>query len=385
LLGQLDFTGAEGAYREALKRRPGYYDAHSDLAQLIWMRTEDAAAATAPLDAAIAANPNDLTLLVAKAKALGFAGLHEAAYDSALSALQRAPGELRLLLAVAHHAAAAGDTTAAAALGQRAYQLAPDSRGALEAWWAACLAAGRADLAFQATGRALQARPLDQLVLAFHAIAARVLGRPEYGQLYDYGAFVRPYRIEPPEGWSDLPSYLADLKAALERLHAFRGHPFDQSLRHGSQTMQNLLLSDEPAVRAFFSAVDKPIRAYMEAVGQGSDPLRARNTFDYAVRGAWSVRLRPNGFHVDHVHPQGWLSSAFYVETPAEALGSETRQGWIKFGQPQNPVKPPLAPAKYVRPEPGLLVLFPSYMFHGTVPFTTAESRMTIAFDVVPR
>ena len=29
-------------------------------------------------------------------------------------------------------------------------------------------------------------------------------------------------------------------------------------------------------------------------------------------------------------------------------------------------------------------MLFPSYMSHGTVPFTTDEKRLTIAFDVVP-
>ena len=32
----------------------------------------------------------------------------------------------------------------------------------------------------------------------------------------------------------------------------------------------------------------------------------------------------------------------------------------------------------------GRLVLFPSYMWHGTVPFHDAASRTTIAFDAVP-
>jgi hypothetical protein len=46
--------------------------------------------------------------------------------------------------------------------------------------------------------------------------------------------------------------------------------------------------------------------------------------------------------------------------------------------------EPPLDAEHYIRPRPGRLVLFPSYMWHGTVPFTTAERRMTIAFDIVP-
>lgn len=38
----------------------------------------------------------------------------------------------------------------------------------------------------------------------------------------------------------------------------------------------------------------------------------------------------------------------------------------------------------FVRPEPGLLVLFPSYLWHGTEPFTSDQARLTIAFDALP-
>jgi hypothetical protein len=96
------------------------------------------------------------------------------------------------------------------------------------------------------------------------------------------------------------------------------------------------------------------------------------------------VLLKPNGFHVNHYHPLGWLSSAFYVEVPNGALDSADREGWIKFGEPPWLTVPPMPPEHYIRPQPGKLVLFPSYMWHGTVPFTTAESRMSIAFDIVP-
>jgi hypothetical protein len=38
-----------------------------------------------------------------------------------------------------------------------------------------------------------------------------------------------------------------------------------------------------------------------------------------------------------------------------------------------------------VQPTPGTLVLFPSYFWHGTIPFNTTDERITVAFDVVPR
>jgi hypothetical protein len=37
-----------------------------------------------------------------------------------------------------------------------------------------------------------------------------------------------------------------------------------------------------------------------------------------------------------------------------------------------------------LRPVPGRLALFPSYLWHGTVPFSDAEPRLTVAFDMKP-
>ena len=66
------------------------------------------------------------------------------------------------------------------------------------------------------------------------------------------------------------------------------------------------------------------------------------------------------------------------------AVAGERREGWIRFGRPGIPTRPPLEAQHFIKPEPGLLALFPSYMWHGTVPFSGDETRLTIAFDVVP-
>ena len=124
------------------------------------------------------------------------------------------------------------------------------------------------------------------------------------------------YRIETPEGWSSLEAYLADLAPALVKLHRFHAHPLGQSLRHGSQTQQSLSHSSDPAIKAFFQAIDAPIRRHIAWLGEGDDPLRSRITGGYGFNGVWSVRLRPSGFHADHLHPEGWLSSACYIALP---------------------------------------------------------------------
>jgi hypothetical protein len=111
-------------------------------------------------------------------------------------------------------------------------------------------------------------------------------------------------------------------------------------------------------------------------------PLGARRSGDYRVKGCWSVKLRAGGHHVNHLHPEGWLSSADYVALPPGLGEGDARAGWIKFGEPRLPL-PACGIERMVEPKVGRLVLFPSYMWHGTVPFAAGE-RLTIAFDVVP-
>jgi hypothetical protein len=138
------------------------------------------------------------------------------------------------------------------------------------------------------------------------------------------------------------------------------------------QTTQNLDRVDDPVVRALFPAIEGPIRRHIAAIGEGGG---------YRFHGSWSARLAPNGFHVNHLHPMGWISSACYIALPAAVdLG---HQGWIQFGEPGVPTAPALAAEHLVKPEPGLLVLFPSYMWHGTVPFSGGEPRLAVAFDLL--
>jgi Putative 2OG-Fe(II) oxygenase len=98
--------------------------------------------------------------------------------------------------------------------------------------------------------------------------------------------------------------------------------------------------------------------------------------------GSWSVRLAAQGFHSQHTHTRGWISSALYVALPK--LDTPPK-GWIEFGSPPPELGLDLPPYTQIEPKSGRLVLFPSTLWHGTVPFDDGE-RLTIAFDVrVPK
>ncbi|MBU1377161.1 MAG: tetratricopeptide repeat protein [Alphaproteobacteria bacterium] len=375
LQAQNRFDDAQAAFGAALARRPDYAEALRDLAQLVWMRTGDLGAASAVLPAGQSA---PLRLLRAR--------LHEYAGDieGGYRALTVGPvaGDAVLEITAAH-LAAAFDPELALTHALRAETLAPGAELVVRKAIDAHLAAGLAEAALVRIEAARAQHPLDQGLLAAQWTAWRMLDDPRAAALYDYDAFVADWPLDTPDGWTTLDSYLADLTVALAELHGLHTHPLDQSLRHGTQTSANLLRSEHPAIQAFSAAIDGPIRRHMAFLGAGADPVRARNTGGYRIKGMWSVRLRPGGFHVNHVHPQGWLSSACYIELPA-AVDAGDREGWLQFGQAGVPTPAALEPEHFIRPQAGRLALFPSYMWHGTAPFSGEGRRLTIAFDVLP-
>ncbi len=245
------------------------------------------------------------------------------------------------------------------------------------------LSLGRADRAMPLIRAERVLTPLDGVWIAHEATAARLIGDPAYTALYDYDRLVRVYDLEPPAGWSSIEEFNADLEARLIARHQLARNPFNQSMRSGTQTMGDLVADPDPVIKAVIKAFHEPIADYREKLGDSPDhPLSARNRGETIIAGCWSVQLNERGFHVNHIHPEGLLSSAYYVTVPSETEDASKQSGWIKFGEPRIPV-PGAEPALTIQPKPGRLVLFPSYMWHGTTAIHGPGPRLTIAFDVV--
>jgi tetratricopeptide (TPR) repeat protein len=384
LIAQGALDRAEVALRDCLQLEPRLVEAQNNLAQLIWMRTGDVAQATAALDRALQAFADDEALWAAKATILQGAGDARAAYACLAPFASRAQAS-PMVVVRAGLAALEFDPATALTLAERALGLLPASAAARTLLVAAQLGIGDARGALTHCDTLLVNAPDDQYLIALQTTAWRLLGDDRYAQLCDYRNLVLPFQLEAPSPWPDMVSFLADLKVSLNRLHNPHGHALlFQSLRHGTETTQDLSRSADPVIRALFSTFAAPIRHYLEQVGNGSDPLRRRNHGRWRFNGSWSVRLHTAGFHTNHVHPRGWISSACYIELPDSMSDARTQDGVLTFGEPGIATTPALTAEYSVRPSGGLLVLFPSYFWHGTVPFRSNQTRLTVAFDAVP-
>lgn len=384
LLGLSRFDEAETAFRKVVHARPEHQQAQANLMELVWMRSGDIRDASRPIDRALRAQPNLAGLRITKARLLMSARRPRealAVVDEGLALAGKDPALLKAASTIALEI----DGPRALDYAARLLQVAPNDPSARVEFGNASLATGRARAAFETAEALHRLNPADGRAIAMKADALRMLGDPHYHELLDYRGLVRVEPIDVPDGWDGVDAYVADLTADLGRLHTLRAHPIGNSLREGSQIPLDPGESPFASIRAFPRAIDGPIRRYLEALGPGSDPMRRRNTGHYRLSGMWSVRLRARGFHVSHYHPEGWISSACYLQLPP-AVGQRGGEGWLKFGEPAFPTRPPLEAEYFVRPQPGLLALFPSYMWHGTVPFSggPGDTRLTMAFDVIP-
>jgi len=391
LQAQRKLHDAEHEFEVALRLRPGYADAHRDYAQLVWMRTGRAELAMQRLDSALSAAPHDPGLHFIRSIVLEFVGDVDGALAAAERSLACEPGDEELLLHAARLHGRTGNRASALGLTQAAYKARPSSNTQI-ALCEAMLASGQVEDATPMLSQLRGLLPLDQYVIALEATAWRLRDDPRYHELYDYAALVTTQALDPPPGWARLDDFLRAVAEELTHLHCFVSHPFRQSVRGGGQL--GLQESDlaRPLIRGLFESIRAAVERHLVKLGEGNDPMRSRNSNRAALTGAWSVRLASGGSHTDHVHPRGWLSSACYIALPA-AIGSGTasdsnpskdRAGWLRFGQPGIPTIPVLGADHYIRPEPGVLALFPAYMWHGVEPFVSDEPRLTVAFDAVP-
>lgn len=363
--------GAQGlALLEAgLAANPGWYDGHAQFAQLATL-TGQPQRAVDTLQAAIVRFPDSLELRAQMLGLLLMAGEHARVADLAEAAIARL-GEVPLLLvdrAAALDELGRGD--AAAALFARAGE--PADVG--HASWLIRHHLRRGDAkAALALAEPWLARDGATQIWPYVSLAWRMLGDDQADWLERQQGLVTTAELG---GQVDL----ATLARALRRIHAGSGRFIDQSVRGGTQTDGPLFSRIEPEIVAVRQVI-------AEAMAQHASALPAPDAFhpqlalrrDRPVRfsGSWSVRLENQGFHTSHHHPLGWFSAVFYVAAPDTLAGEE---GQLVLGAPPPELALDLAPFQNVAPRPGRLVIFPSTMWHATLPFSAGE-RMTIAFD----
>lgn len=240
------------------------------------------------------------------------------------------------------------------------------------------LATGDIDRALPLLERSVEATPNAIAAWAHCELAWRAAGDPRAEWLSGQEALIATRKLGLNE------TEIGAVGELLRGLHRTNAHPIGQSLRGGTQTRGRLFRRQEPEIRRLHDALNATIADYIAALPPRDlrHPLLKYRDEALTIAGSWSVRLTDSGFHVHHIHPEGLLSSACYMALPQGVAGSATREGWLEIGRPPSTLNMALEPIATIEPMLGRLALFPSYLYHGTRPFTDGE-RLTVAFDVI--
>ncbi len=163
--------------------------------------------------------------------------------------------------------------------------------------------------------------------------------------------------------------------------------PRGVSTVRGFQTGGNLFANPEGALARLQADLLADLERYRAALGDSPLTLATRWPRTPRLQG-WFVRLLTGGHQGFHNHPYGWLSGCLYLQMPAAPnLQDPSVDGAIEFGL-RGADYPPLSdrplPTLLHVPKPGQLALFPSSLYHRTIPFRAEDERLCIAFDLLP-
>lgn len=345
LADSADTAGAEHAFHQALAARPNHWPAQSGLAA-VWKAEGRIAEARDQLTDAIVAHPDQAAPPFELGNLLQEQGDHAEAIRCYSEALARDP-----------------KLTAARSNRASARLKSGDAVGALE----------DAD-AYLAAG-----------VKSANVVAYRVLALQWLG------------RLDEAREWANVATMVYSATPAAEpgfteRLEAdIRAHPqltddsdpSKRAIRRG-QVVVDLTRDPTPTIAAFLAMIRTEVGALRNRLpDRPGHPFFGAKPAAYGMS-VWANILAPGGHQAAHVHNYGWLSGVYYPSLP-ETISDASDAGWISFGTPGYGLpSPPELETRNLKPAVGSMFMFPSYLWHHTVPLETGEERVSIAFDIVP-
>ena len=143
-----------------------------------------------------------------------------------------------------------------------------------------------------------------------------------------------------------------------------------------------------------FHRAEKPFKTLCEIIG---NCVLKTNRFNFpdldhdslkAVYNGWVNVNFKGAFNAPHTHAGFLWSGTYYVDIPKTDL---PESGVIEFMDPRarlhaNPIKGKkdhfLNPKARFSPEPGQLVVFPSYLLHWVYPNMSEQNRISVAFNM---
>jgi tetratricopeptide (TPR) repeat protein len=384
-----DFGDAAALYRQALAVKPDAAELHYNLANAL-SESGRLAEAAAAHQQAITLRPDFAAAHHNLANALRALGRPEEAIESyrlELACRSTAAGERDLGIAL-HDL---GRLDEAIAAYRRCLALPGHRVDVLSNLANALMEEGDARGALEVCDRYLAIEPANIEAQALKALALHEVGQDDEARvLLDFDRFVRIIDFAaPPPGYPSLAAFNAALVDHIEAHPTLRVPRKDDPKYHHDALEITGELFAEPRgpMAAFETLMRDAVLDYIETI-----PRRPAHPFieqlpQKWVFGCWATRLAGQGNLDPHIHFTGYIGGVYYPLLPdVVAAPDEGGAGWFELLRPPERFRCAAAPwVRRIQPREGRLLIFPGYFFHNTIPFTSTQRRISIAFDVMRR
>jgi len=313
-------------------------------------------------------------------------GQMEASLDAGRRAVRLDPEHAGHAIHLADNLARAGKLDEAAEILQKALRHLPGDTELNRQLGIVLIRQGNYEHALSQLDARLSGHSQDQRAIAHRGVALQRLGRVaearEYLGMDRFITAVRPQNLRP---FPDLDAFNAALAADVRQHPTLQWEPVGLAASGGALTGE-LLSHPTEAIRVFERELRAAIDALMaRLVAEPGHPFLGGIPSAYRLN-TWATLVPEQGEISAHIHEESWLSGAYYVTLPEAMRAAEDQHaGWIEFGRPSAELPDvPDDAVRCIRPEEGLLLLFPSYLFHRTLPFSGEGERISLSFDVEP-
>lgn len=158
-------------------------------------------------------------------------------------------------------------------------------------------------------------------------------------------------------------------------------------LHYGKQSAGNLFKRPEASFKQLAALVIQEFIHYKNTFADADCELIQSFPDEFEFTSSWYVKMQQGGHLNPHIHEVGWISGAVYLAMPTH----HDNEGAFEYGTHGDnyPIQTSKTqtnfPTASTLPSVGDIVLFPSSLFHRTIPFKSDETRICIAFDLKPK
>ena len=155
-------------------------------------------------------------------------------------------------------------------------------------------------------------------------------------------------------------------------------------LLNGTQTAGNIFIDNKYFYNDVEDIIRKEIDNYRNTFKNSDEGLIREWPENFDIKG-WLINMKSGGYLKSHIHENGWLSGSIYINVPKIKMQNDGNLVLSLFDEELESKNSNQDSKKIINIETGSLCLFPSSLYHYTIPFEADEERIVLAFDIEPR